>query len=135
MTFGSSRCWLSQSVETSQRLASFSSGMISSKSPLRIILSENRYPSPIKSGTGFFGMIRSRKRNPHPAVLFALLLDLRHADRAALAGAAHMRAAARLQVQSDDLDQPHLAGADRRLHRHGLHESGISFEFFIGDPA
>ena len=43
---------------------------------------------------------RSGERNPHAAVLLALFLDLRHAHRADFAGAAHMRAAAGLQVDS-----------------------------------
>src|SRR4051794_25635440 len=106
MTLGSWRCWLSQSVETSHRLASFSSGMCSSKLP---------------------------KRNPHAAVLLALFLDRGHADRADLAGASHMRAAAGLQIETDDLDQPHLAGADRRLDRHGFDETGIRLKLFVGD--
>src|SRR3954470_2866130 len=105
---GSFKCAASQSVDTSQRLARVSSRIKGSK-----------------LGKGY----------PHAAVLLALLLDLRHADRADLAGAAHMRAATGLQVVADDLDQPHLARPDRRLHRHGLHQTWIGFEFLVGDPA
>ena len=43
------------------------------------------------------------------AVVLALLLDLRHRDPADLAGAAHMRAAARLQVQPLDLNEADAA--------------------------
>jgi len=46
-----------------------------------------------------------------------------------------MRAAAGLQVEAGDLDQPDPAGAERRCHRHGLHQARIGEEFFIGDPA
>src|SRR5437764_13578155 len=109
MTLASSRCWLSQSVETSQWLASFSSGIRCSK--------------------------ELHKRNPHAAVLLAFFLDRGHADRADLAGAANMRAAAGLQVEADDLDQPHLAGPDRRLHRHGFDEARVGLKLRIGDPA
>src|SRR5438477_8074199 len=109
MTFGSLRCRLSQSVETSQRLASFSSAIQRSR--------------------------ESGKRYPHAAVLLALFLDLRHADGADLTGAPHMRATTGLQVESDNLDQPHLAGADRRFHRHGFDKAWIGFEFLVRDPA
>src|SRR6185295_17858404 len=104
MTSGSVRCAASQSVETSQRLASFSSGI--------------EYP-------------RVTQTRSHAAVLLALFLDLGHADRADLAGAAHMRAAAGLQVETDDLDQPHAARAHRRLDRHGLDEARIGLQFGV----
>src|SRR6185295_2082231 len=77
----------------------------------------------------------SRKRDPHAAVLLALFLDLGHADRADLAGAAHMRAAAGLQVETNDLDQPHAARAHRRFDRHGLDEARIGLQFGVRNPA
>ena len=46
-----------------------------------------------------------------------------------------MRAAAGLQIEAGDLDQPHAAGAHRRLHRHGLDQAGIGFELGVADPA
>src|SRR5262245_33397208 len=55
------------------------------------------------------------KRDPDPAVLLALLFDLGDADRADFGGRAHMGAAAGLQVEACNLDEPHPAGADRRL--------------------
>src|SRR6185312_6350737 len=75
------------------------------------------------------------QRNTHAPVLLALLLDLRDAHGADLGDVAHMGAAARLQVEPGDFDQPHAAGAHRRLHRHGLDQTGIGFEFGIADPA
>src|SRR5689334_17384492 len=104
--FGSFRCEASQSVETSQPLTSFSSAIMTSS-----------------------------ERNPHAAVLLAFFLDRRHPHAADLAGAPNMRAAAGLQVEPDDLDQPHAPGADRRLHRHGLDQARIGLELGIADPA
>ena len=46
-----------------------------------------------------------------------------------------MGAAAGLQVEPRDLDQPHPAGAHRRLHRHGLDQAGVGLELGVGDPA
>ena len=48
---------------------------------------------------------------------------------------AHMGAAAGLQVEVGDFDQPHPAGAHRRLHRHGLDQAGIGGELVVADPA
>src|ERR1700733_10416495 len=70
---------------------------------------------------------RSNERDPHPAVLLALLLDLRHPHRADLAGGAHMRAAAGLQVEARALDQAHPAGAHRWGPPHGLVHVGVGF--------
>ena len=78
---------------------------------------------------------RLRQRDPDAAVLLALLLDVGDRDAADLAGAAHMRAAAGLQVDAVDLDEPHAAGAARRLDGHGLDEVGIGVELLVGDPA
>src|SRR4051795_8955359 len=88
-TFASFSRDASHSVETSQRLASFSSAIDASS-----------------------------EGDAHATVLLALLFDLRHAHRADFAGAAHMRAAAGLQVKAVDFDQPDATRADRRLHRH-----------------
>jgi hypothetical protein len=75
------------------------------------------------------------QRDAHAPVLFALFLDVRHRDAADLTCRAHVRTAARLQVDVADLDQAHAAGAARRLHRHGLHEVRVGVELFVGDPA
>src|SRR5579885_1072526 len=75
------------------------------------------------------------QREPHAAVQFALLLDLRHLHLADLAGGAHVGAAAGLQIEAGDLDQADAAGAHRRLHRHGLDQAGIGFELGVADPA
>src|SRR5262249_8362383 len=77
----------------------------------------------------------SRPADPYPAVLFALFLDLGHAHGADFGGAPDMSAAARLQVDAGDLDEPHAAAAHRRLDRHGLHQTGVGFKFRVGDPA
>src|ERR1700741_2483416 len=75
------------------------------------------------------------KRNPHPAVLPAFLFDLRHAHVADLVRRTHVRAAAGLQVVSDDLDEPYAAGTDGRFDRHRLDQAGRGCEFRIADPA
>ena len=46
-----------------------------------------------------------------------------------------MRAAARLQIDADDLDEPDAAGAGRRLDRHGLDQTGVGGELLVVDPA
>src|ERR1700750_553286 len=74
------------------------------------------------------------KGNPHPAVLSAFLFDLRHAHVADLVRRTHVRAAAGLQVVSDDLDEPYAAGAEGRLDRHRLDQAGRGFELSIADP-
>src|SRR5215211_3871625 len=58
------------------------------------------------------------QRDPHAAVLLALLLDIGDGDAADLAGAADMRAAAGLEVDALDLD-----------------EGGVRVELRVGDPA
>src|SRR5581483_3551315 len=55
------------------------------------------------------------QRQPHAPVLLALFLDLGDANRPDLTGCANMRSAARLQVESCDLDQAHAAGPHRRF--------------------
>src|SRR5258705_7077931 len=77
----------------------------------------------------------SCKRNPHAPILLALLFDLRHAYLADFIRRAHVGAAARLQVISDDFDQPHAASTGRGLDRHGLDQARSCREFRIRDPA
>src|SRR4029453_15576078 len=69
------------------------------------------------------------------AVHLALILDLGNLDDANLAGARDMGAAAWLQVHALDVQQPHLAGAHRRLHRHGAHQLRLGRQLLVGDPA
>src|SRR6267378_7162562 len=46
-----------------------------------------------------------------------------------------MGAAARLEIDARDLEQPHAALAARRRHRHGLDQLRPRVELRIGDPA
>src|SRR5215204_1395699 len=66
------------------------------------------------------GVVRSCEHETDAPVELALLLDLRHAHRADLGRAPHVGSTAWLQVEPDDLHQPHPAGARGGLHRHGL---------------
>src|SRR6478735_1972577 len=75
------------------------------------------------------------KRHPHAAVLLAFLLDVGHRHRADLAGSAHVRSTARLQVDSLDGNKAHFARSARRFYRHGLDEARIGIELRVGDPA
>src|SRR6266404_2777280 len=69
------------------------------------------------------------------AVLLALALDLADLDQADLAGPRDMRAAAGLQVDAFDLEQPDPSLAGRRLHRHGADQLGPRRQLLVGDPA
>ena len=64
--------------------------------------------------------------------LFSILVDR---DRADLAGAADMRAAAGLQIDAGDFDEAHAPDARRRLDRHRAHQLGLGGELVVGDPA
>src|SRR5215216_5797362 len=131
--------WLSHSVET--RGFGIVIPLKSSRKP------RSGYPGSIApaAGGGSGSSLRSGRddplrrrgldqRDPHAAVLLALLLDIGDGDAADLAGAADMRAAAGLEVDALDLDEAHAAGAARRLHRHGLDEGGVGVELRVGDP-
>src|SRR6478735_12569584 len=69
-----------------------------------------------------------RQRDDEPAVHLALVLDLDALDAADLRGARDVRAAAGLQVDAFDRQQPHAALARRRTHAHGLHQLGARIE-------
>src|SRR5215208_4883662 len=137
---GAFRRWLSHSVET--RGFGIVIPLRSSRKP------RSGYPgsiAPAAAGgpgsslrSGRDDPLRRRgldQRDPHAAVLLALLLDVGDGDAADLAGAADMGAAAGLEVDALDLDEAHAAGAARRLHRHGLDEGGVGVELRVGDPA
>ena len=64
--------------------------------------------------------------------LFSIFVDF---DRADLAGARHMGAAAGLQIDALDLEQAHAPVPDRRLHRHGAHQLRLRRQLLVGDPA
>src|ERR1700722_9489599 len=74
------------------------------------------------------------KNKDHAAVLLSLILDLGHRARADLAGAADMRAAAGLQIDTRDFNQAHLAHPAWRLDRHRADELGLGSGLRIGDP-
>src|SRR3954447_9416793 len=137
---GAARRWLSHSVET--RGVGI---VIPLKSSRKL---RSGYPGSIApaAGVGPGSSLRSGRddplwrrglgqRDPHPAVLLALLLDVGDGDAANLAGAADMGAAAGLEVDALDLDEAHAAGAARRLHRHGLDERRVGVELLVVDPA
>jgi hypothetical protein len=73
-----------------------------------------------------------------PAVLPALLLDLADPEPPDLAGRAHVRAAAGLEVQRvaapADADEPDSPLTHRRLDLHRLHHLGLGSELGLGDP-
>src|SRR4051812_9874912 len=71
----------------------------------------------------------------YPPILLALVLDLAELDGADLAGARDVRAAAGLQVDALDLEQPDAALTGRRLHRHGAHQLRPRRQLVVGDPA
>src|SRR5262245_15635328 len=71
----------------------------------------------------------------HAAILLTLLFDLCDANSADFSCHAHVRAPARLQVKTRNLDQSHATGPHRWLHRHGFDKTRVGFELGIGDPA
>src|SRR5688572_1620680 len=74
----------------------------------------------------------------YAAVLFAFTLELADAHRPDLAGRAHMRSPARLQVDFAvlaDADEPHLSCSHRRLDRHRSHDLRFCNEVLIADEA
>src|ERR1700686_3234044 len=75
-----------------------------------------------------------RESDDHAAVLLALVFDLGHRDGADLAGAADMRAAAGLQIDTRDFDETNLPYPARWLDRHRPDELGLRGELFVGDP-
>src|SRR5690606_27913738 len=74
------------------------------------------------------------KQQVYPPVLLTFILDLAESERADLAGIAHMRPAAGLQVDITDTDQPHAALAHRRLDVHGLDQLRIGRHFCVANP-
>src|ERR1700741_2634159 len=75
-----------------------------------------------------------RESKDHAAVLLALVLDCGYRARSDLAGAADMRAAAGLEIDTRDFDEAHLPHPARRLDRHRPHEPGLGGELRVGDP-
>src|SRR3989454_11282848 len=87
----------------------------------------------LRSVTVFFRR-SGRQRNLHAFVASAFAADLEHADGADLGDVLHMRAAARLQVDTRDSQQPHPPSAARRLYAHGLDQLGPGVELLFGNP-
>src|ERR1700720_310984 len=75
-----------------------------------------------------------RKSKDHAAVLLSLILDLGHRDRADLTGAADMRAAAGLQIDTRDCYEAHLPHPAWRLGPHRAGELRLGGELGVGDP-
>ena len=87
-------------------------------------------------GSGYAGLGGSGvESDDHPAVLPALLLDLRHPHAPDLAGRGHVGAAAGLQIHSLDVEHPHPPPPTRRRDRHGAYEGGVRIELLFADPA
>src|SRR5438477_10801658 len=77
---------------------------------------------------------RSSKRYLHALVAFAFASNLEHADAADLGDVLDVRAAARLQVNPRNLQQPHSPRTARRLNAHGLDQLRPGVELLVADP-
>src|SRR5437016_14281401 len=75
-----------------------------------------------------------RQRNLHALVAPAFAADLEHADRADLGNVLHVRAAAGLQVDTRNSQQPYPPSSPGRLYAHGLDQLGPGIELLFGDP-
>ena len=62
------------------------------------------------------GVVLGQQRQVHAAILFAFVFDLADLDAANFGSAGNMGAAAGLQINIADLDQPHLPLPHRRAH-------------------
>src|SRR5215469_9548169 len=74
------------------------------------------------------------ERDLDALVAFAFAADLQHAYAFDLRDLGDVGAAAGLQIDARDPEQPHASGAARWLHAHGLHELRLCVELGIGDP-
>src|SRR6516164_3600216 len=74
------------------------------------------------------------ERDLHALVALAFAADLQHADSFDLCDVGDVRAAAGLQIDAGDPEQPHASGAARWLHAHGLDELRLCVELRVGDP-
>src|SRR5437763_1027523 len=75
-----------------------------------------------------------RQRNLHALIAPAFAADLEHADRADLGDILHVCAAARLQVDTRNSQQPYPPPSARRLYAHRLDQFGPGIELLFGDP-
>src|SRR5690606_18791439 len=80
------------------------------------------------------GMQSLRQCDFDPAVSLAFAADLQYPNGTDLGGIAHMRAAAGLQVDARNPQQPYLAGTARRLNAHGLDQLGLCVQLLVGNP-
>src|SRR5205823_11897178 len=74
------------------------------------------------------------ERDLDALVVFALAANLKHPDAADFGDVGDVRAAAGLQIDARNPQQPHAAGAARRLHAHRLHQLRLGVELGIADP-
>jgi hypothetical protein len=81
------------------------------------------------------GGVPATRTPERPPCHGALLLYLRDEQRADLGRVVDVRAAARLQIDTIDLDEAHAAGAAGRLHAHAAHQLRVRIELGVGDPA
>src|SRR5476649_1356519 len=86
------------------------------------------------SGLAYVIFFSLRQRDDEPAVHLALVLDLGAFDAADLRRVGDMGAAAGLQVDAVDPEQPDFAGTHRRPHTHCLHQLGPARHLLVGDP-
>src|SRR3979490_170517 len=80
------------------------------------------------------GQSVSSKRYLHALVAFAFASNLEHTDAADLGDVPDVRAAARLQVDARNLQQPHPPRTARWLNAHGLDQLRPGIELLVADP-
>src|SRR6185295_2852818 len=83
-------------------------------------------------------VLRSREGDTDAPVQLTLLFHLADNDAANLAGAAHVRATAGLQIDRAifaDHNEAHLAAAHGWLYGHGAHKAWVGLELGVADPA
>src|SRR5688572_1414960 len=115
-------------------LASASTRSAGSASESRVTLRSSAISTVAGFRSGALANGVSGKGEGDALVALALGADARHRESADLGGVLHVRAAAGLQVDAGDLEQPHASFAARRRHRHGLHQLRLGVELGVGDP-
>lgn len=78
--------------------------------------------------------IRSGEADLDPFVAFPLAANAQHLHPADLGEVADVGAAAGLEIDAGNPQQPHPTGAARRLHAQGFDPLGLGVQFGVGDP-
>jgi hypothetical protein len=76
----------------------------------------------------------SQQRNFNALVAFTFAANFHHSDAADLTDVADVRAAARLQIDSCNLEQSYSAGPSRGLDAHRLDQLRSRIQFLVSDP-